>query len=307
MPAGRWSTIGTVDETGLAEFQAHRPRLMGLAYRMLGELSEAEDVVQDAYLRWRANPRATTPAAWLTTVVTNLCLNRLASARARRERYVGTWLPEPLLTDNRSDPQVLIERQGDLSLGFLAVLERLTPPERAAFVLRSAFGHSHRDIAAVLGTDEAHARQLYHRARARIGDPRRRFVASPEQNTELVQRFLAAALDGDLAGLEKVLSDEVTVWSDGGGKVTASPHPISGRFEVARYLVGLASSGRAATVTFTAVEVNGDPGIVVQDKGALIVVLVPEIHDGQIHAVRAVLNPTKLRFITAQLDGRVHG
>lgn len=306
MPATRWSTIGAMDETGLAEFQAHRPRLMGLAYRMLGELSEAEDVVQDAYLRWQAGPEATTPVAWLTTVVTNLCLNRLASARARRERYVGSWLPEPLLTDHRSDPQVLIERQGDLSMGFLVVLERLTPPERAAFVLRSAFGHSHREVAAVLGTDEAHARQLYHRARARIGDPRRRFVASPQQNTELVERFLAAVLDGDLAGLERVLSDEVTVWSDGGGQVTASPRPVVGRSDVARYLVGLASGGRAPTVTFTALEVNGDPGILVQDGGTLIVVLVPEVHDGRIHAVRAVLNPAKLRFITAQL-GRVHG
>src|SRR5262245_10655830 len=245
-----------MDERGVAEFQTHRARLLGLAYRMLGELTEAEDVVQDAYLRWRTGRDVNTPAAWLTTVVTNLCLTRLTSARARRERYMGPWLPEPMLTDNGQDPLDMVEQKDTLSLGFLVLLEKLTPPERAAFVLRSAFDYSHRDIADILRTDEANARQLYHRARAHVGDARRRFTASPEQGTKLVERFLAASVDGDVAGLERVLTDDATVWSDGGGKVTAALHPITGRADVARYLVALASTARGQTAAFTLAEVN---------------------------------------------------
>jgi RNA polymerase sigma-70 factor (TIGR02957 family) len=288
-----------MDEPAAAEFQTHRSRLLGLAYRLLGELSEAEDVVQDAYLRWRTSRDVTTPAAWLTTVVTNLCLTRLTSARARRERYVGPWLPEPLLTED--DPLDVVERKDSLSLGFLVLLEKLTPPERAAFVLRSAFDYSHRDIADILATDEANARQLYHRARAHVGDARRRFTASPEQGTRLVERFLAATVDGDVAGLEQVLTDDATVWSDGGGRVTAATHPVTGRAEVARHLVGLATTARGRAASTAVASVNGEPAILVRENGAVTAVLVPEVRDGRISVVRAVLNPEKLAFLAAQL------
>lgn len=293
----RAGTIGVVDE--LAEFEAQRPRLFGIAYRMLGEATEAEDVVQDAYLRWRSVNGVTTPAAWLTTVVTNLCINRLTSARVRRERYVGPWLPEPVVTGN--DPQELVERRDTVSLGFLVLLEKLTPPERAVFVLREAFDYTHRDSAEVLGIDEGHARQLYHRALTRIGDERRRFTARPEDGTKLVERFLAATVEGDVAGLEAILTEDAALWADGGGKTTAARQPIFDRTGVAAYLTGLASTRRALTATATVAVVNGDPAILVHESGELTVVLVPEVRSGLVSAVRAVLNPDKLTFIRTQL------
>ncbi|NKQ55363.1 RNA polymerase sigma factor SigJ [Amycolatopsis sp. K13G38] len=295
-----------MDERGLAEFQTHRARLLGLAYRMLGELSEAEDIVQDAYLRWRTAHDVATPAAWLTTVVTNLCLSRLTSARARRERYVGPWLPEPLLTDDAHDPQDMAAQKDTLSLGFLVLLEKLSPPERAAFVLRTAFDYTHREIADILRIDEAHARQLYHRARARVGDPRRRFTTSPEQSAKLVERFLAASVDGDVAGLERVLTDDVTVWADGGGKVSAAARPIAGRGDVARYLAGLASTARGQAATFTMAEVNGAPSIFVWEGEALTAVLVPEVHGERIGGVRAILNPDKLAHLVRRSRQLLH-
>jgi len=294
MPTG---TIGVMDD--LAEFEAQRPRLFGIAYRILGEAGEAEDVVQDAYLRWRSAGDVTTPAAWLTTVVTHLCINRLTSARVRRERYVGPWLPEPVATGN--DPLELAERRDTVSLGFLVLLEKLTPPERAVFVLREAFDYAHRDIGEVLGIDEANARQLYHRALARVGDARRRFTASPADGTKLVERFLAATVDGDVAGLEQVLTEDAVIWADGGGKATAARQPICGRTDASRYLTGLATTRRALTATLTVAEINGDPAILVRESGELTVVLVPEIQDDRISAVRAILNPDKLAYVKTQL------
>ncbi|TNC29667.1 RNA polymerase sigma factor SigJ [Amycolatopsis alkalitolerans] len=288
------------DETRLAEFEDNRPRLFGLAYRMLGEAGEAEDVVQDAYLRWRSGPEPASPAAWLTKIVTNLCLTRLTSARARRERYVGPWLPEPVLTGG-PDPQELAEQRDMLSVGFLVLLEKLTPPERAAFVLRAAFEYSHREIAGVLRTSEAHARQLYHRARARVGEPRRRFTASPGEEAKLVERFLAAALEGDVAGLERLLTGDAAVWSDGGGKATAARRPISGRAATARFLGGFASTSRAKDAKTTIAEVNGEPAILVWENGMLTGVLVPETHEGRIATIHAIFNPDKLAFLRTQL------
>ncbi|MET9274728.1 RNA polymerase sigma factor SigJ [Kribbella sp. NPDC003557] len=285
----------------VAEFEQQRPRLFGIAYRMLGEATEAEDVVQDAYLRWRsAHGPVQTPAAWLTTVVTNLCINRLTSARARRERYVGPWLPEPIATGN--DPQELVERRATVSLGFLVLLEKLTPPERAVFVLREAFGYTHRDSAEVLGLDEGHARQLYHRALARVGDERRRFEARPADATALVDRFIAATVDGDVTGLEAILTEDAAIWADGGGKAIAAREPIFGRSNAAHYLAGLAAGPRARTARLSVVEVNDAPAILVHESGELTGVLIPQLRDGGIATIRAILNPDKLTFLRAQLD-----
>jgi RNA polymerase sigma factor (sigma-70 family) len=216
----------------VGEFEAQRPRMFGLAYRLLGSAQEAEDVVQDTFLRWHRADRAAiaVPSAWLAKVVTNLCLNRLASARVQRERYVGPWLPEPVLTsDGTLGPLDTAEQRDSVSLALLVLLERLTPTERAVFVLREAFGYSHREIAQILELSEINCRQLARRARRRLAEPRPRFRPEPRQWHRLVERFLLAAREGDLRSLQQLLAAEVTAWADGGGKVTAARRPVVAR------------------------------------------------------------------------------
>ncbi|MEO3812259.1 RNA polymerase sigma factor SigJ [Sphaerisporangium sp. B11E5] len=285
----------------LDRFASNRPRLLGLAYRMLGEVSEAEDVLQDAYLRWERSESVEVPEAWLTKVVANLCLTRLTSARVRREQYVGTWLPEPVaVEDGRLGPLETVEQRESLSMGMLVLLERLTPPERAAFVLREAFGHSHREVAGILDVEESHARQLYHRAREHVGEPRKRFTTSPEQNQRIVDGFLAAARRGDVAALEQMLAEDVVSWADGGGKAPAAAHPVQGRVKVARLVVGLAHHRRAAGFELVSATVNGEPAYLVWDGGTLVAATVPEFGpDGLIVALLAVTNPDKLTHAAA--------
>ena len=283
-------------------FEANRPRLFGLAYRLLGEASAAEDVVQDAYLRWERSDTAVSPEAWLTKVVTNLCLNRLTSARAQRVRYVGTWLPEPVFTDRAAlGPEETVEQRESLSLGMLVLLERLTPPERAAFVLREAFGHSHREIAEILKLDEPNARQLYHRAQQHVGASRRRFVATPEQRRKLLERFLEATLDGDVPALERMLAEDVVAWSDGGGKADAFPRPVVGREKLVRVLRGLVTHPEWYRVTVGTVgTVNREPAIVFHVDGRLFAVMVPEFDGDRITAFYSISNPDKLAFLAKQ-------
>ena len=291
-----------VTQERLERFEANRGRLFGLAYRLLGEASEAQDVVQDAYLRWERNDTAVSPEAWLTKVVTNLCLNRLTSARAQRERYVGAWLPEPVFTDRSVlGPLETVEQRESLSLGMLVLLERLTPPERAAFVLREAFGHSHREVAEILELDEAHVRQLYRRAREHVGAARRRFVVTPEQRRELLERFLAATLAGDVQELEQLLAEDVVAWADGGGKAPAGRQPVVGRDSLVRYLILAVGHPRWARVTaFTVRTVNTEPAIVFEMDGRLFAVMVPEFDGDRITALHAVTNPDKLAFLARQ-------
>ncbi|WP_433179956.1 RNA polymerase sigma factor SigJ [Actinoallomurus sp. CA-150999] len=285
----------------LAEFTENRPRLFGLAYRLLGEAAEAEDVLQDAYLRWEASGPVEVPAAWLTKVVTNLCLSRLNSARARREKYVGPWLPEPVFTDDgRLGPLETVEQRESLSLGVLVLLERLTPAERAAFVLREAFGYRHGDVADVLDIDEAHARQLYRRAREHVGEHRRRFAERPGQREEIVRRFVAAAGDGDVAGLERLLAEDVIAWSDGGGKTSAARRPVVGPAAVARLYCGLANHPRAVDIEVSIQAVNGEPAIVVHQAGELYLIISLDVAGDRIVGVRGVLNPDKLAYASAQ-------
>lgn len=285
----------------LERFQANRPRLFGLAYRMLGEASEAEDVLQDAYLRWERSADVQVPEAWLTKVVTNLCLNRLTSARARREVYIGPWLPEPVLSGNGElGPLETVEQRDSLTFGMLVLLERLTPPERAAFVLREAFGYRHREIGEILDVTEANVRQLYRRARSHLGEPRKRFPVSPERGREIVERFLAATLHGDVAGLEQWLARDVVAWSDGGGQVSAARRPVSGRDKVARFLHGLGNHPLAAGIEVDIRPVNGEPGALIWRAGELFAVLSLEFADGRLVALRNVANPAKLAYIAAQ-------
>jgi RNA polymerase sigma-70 factor (ECF subfamily) len=279
-------------------FERHRSKLFGLAYRMLGSAQEAEDVVQETFVRWHRAISVESPWAWLATVATNLCVNRLTSARMRREHYVGFWLPEPVLTASGAlGPLERAEQRESVSMAFLVLLERLNPVERAVFVLREAFGYRHREVAEVIGSSEANSRQLYTRARKRLAEAdggayRRRTQAVRPQ---LVERFLAAAEDGDLAALERMLAHDVTVWVDGGGRVGAARRPILGVDQVTRYLAG--SLRRAGhRVRLSVAEVNGTPGLLAFHGEALVGVLVPEAAGDRISGIRIVANPDKLRL-----------
>ncbi|MGX1563913.1 RNA polymerase sigma-70 factor [Streptomyces sp. NPDC055506] len=285
------------------EFEVHRPRLFSLAYRLLGSAEEAEDAVQDAYLRYSGADRTGIehPAAWLAKVVTNLCLNRLTSARVRRERYVGTWLPEPVVTgDGALGPLESAEQRDAVSMAMLVLLERLTPTERAVYVLREAFGYGHREISGVLDLSEANCRQLYRRAVRRVGEPQARFEPVSEQQEELVASFITAARDGDLAGLEKLLAADATWWSDGGGKVTAARWPIEGGPRIARFLAG-GGPKFSVGLDFTSAEVNGATGLATWAGDTLVGLAAFEVRDGLVTGVRAVVNPEKLEFARRQL------
>ncbi|MET7851252.1 RNA polymerase sigma-70 factor [Streptomyces avermitilis] len=285
------------------EFERHRSRLFGLAYRMLGSAEEAEDTVQDAYLRFSGAGRAAVehPGAWLAKVVTNLCLNRLASARARREQYVGPWLPEPVITSDGSlGPLESAEQRDAVSLALLVLLERLTPTERAVYVLREAFAYGHREIADVLDLTEANSRQLYRRAAQRVASPQARFTPAPAARAGLVTSFITAAREGDMAGLEKLLAAEVTWTSDGGGKVSAARRPIEGRAKVMRFLVG-GVERFAAGLDFTVAEINGGAALLGWAGGRLVGVVAFEVRDGVIAHARAVMNPDKLEFVERRL------
>jgi RNA polymerase sigma factor (sigma-70 family) len=276
-------------------FQANRRRLFGIAYRMLGDTTEAEDVLQDAYLRWERSREVEEPDSWLTKIVANLCLTSLASARRRRETYVGSWLPAPVST-SQLGPQETAEQRDTLRLGVLRLLERLTPPERLAFVLREAFGHTHKEIAAILETDEQNARQLYHRAKGHVTKTKRRFDATNEQQERVVQRFLAAA-NGDLEGLEQLLAADATAWFDGGGKVGVPRPPAEGRANVAAYLKRWLTAPSLATADLGIGTVNAQPALLISDAGRVWCVIVPELADGQLVAVYSIANPEKLSHL----------
>ncbi|MFF7251134.1 RNA polymerase sigma-70 factor [Embleya sp. NPDC008237] len=285
-----------------AEFEAERGRLFGIAYRMLGSAAEAEDAVQDAYLRWHATDRGhiDAPGAWLAKVLTNLCLNRLTSARARREEYVGPWLPEPVRTDAGAlGPLETAEQRDAVSMAMLVMLERLSPPERAVVVLRDAFEYSHREIAEVLDWPEANSRQTYRRARQHLASGRPRFEAPAALRSDLLARFLTAAAEGALEQLESLLADDVVAWSDGGGKVSAATRPVSGRAKVARFLMGLVERFSSGT-EFGFAEVNGDAALLGWESGVLTTAAVVEVGAEGIAGVRIIRNPEKLKFLGEQ-------
>lgn len=275
----------------LDHFEAARPRLFGIAYRMLGTATEAEDIVQDAWLRWQAVEDAVeNPAAYLATITTRLALTELGSARHRREAYIGPWLPEPV--DTSADPLLGAERAEALSVGVLLLLERLSPAERAAYVLREAFAYAFRDIAAVLEITEANARQLATRARSRIDEQRSRPV-SEEHRDRLLAAFIAAAQSGDLGGLELVLAADARTLSDGGGVVSAARKPILGRARVAQFLLGVLEKF-AADLVPVVVAANGDLAFVGLRDGVPAAFWTIEIDPDGVASVYIVLNPRKL-------------
>ena len=291
------------------QFAELRRSAFAIAYRMLASVSEAEDVVQEGFLRLhRASEngeRIASPRAYLSTVVSRLALDHLRSASVRRETYVGEWLPEPLLAGADDDPAGKAEMADSLSLAFLVLLESLSPEQRAAFVLREVFDEPYDRIATIIGTSEANARQLAARARRHVDERRPRFETSHEQREELATRFFAAAEDGDLAGLEQLLAHDVVFRGDGGGKAPAAARAIHGRAKVARLLMaGLGSLARLGGVT-TRAEVNGQPGALFFDReDRLISVASLDIADGQIQRVNAIVNPDKLRHLAPVGDIR---
>ncbi|MGW6844443.1 RNA polymerase sigma-70 factor [Streptomyces sp. NPDC054958] len=289
-----------------ADFEENRPRMFGIAYRMLGSAAEAEDTVQDAYLRWASADREEIehPGAWLAKVVTNLCLNTLTSARVRREAYVGPWLPEPVLTgDGALGPLESAEQRDSVSMALLVLLEQLTPVERAVYVLREAFAYSHREIAGVLDLTEANCRQLYRRAAGKVAADRaaiaqeRRSAPDPERWRSLVETFMTAARGGDLARLEGLLTADVRFVSDGGGVVSAALRPILGREKVARFAIGVLKKF-AGDLPVGVAEINGVPALLFGDTAVLLV----EFENGLVSEVSTVLNPEKLEFLRRQLS-----
>jgi RNA polymerase sigma-70 factor (ECF subfamily) len=295
-------------------FEELRPGAFAIAYRMLGSVSEAEDVVQEAFLRLHRTlaegEQVSSPRAYLSTVVTRLCIDQLRSARARRERYVGEWLPEPLLASDEADPARQAEVADSLSLAFLVLLESLSPEQRAAFLLREVFDYPYDEIARIVGRSEDNARQLVTRARRQVQQRRPRFEASRQRREALAQRFFAAAGDGDLHALEELLAHDVMLHGDGGGKAPALAHPVHGRAKVARTLLAwFRAAARIGGVTLQAAEVNGQPGALVLDpEGGLVNVLALDVADGQVQAIRSIVNPDKLRHLgpTANL-GKLAG
>jgi RNA polymerase sigma-70 factor (ECF subfamily) len=270
-------------------FLRERPHLFALAYRMLGSAAEAEDIVQEAWLRWRDADGIESPGAWLSTVVTRLCLDALKSARARRETYVGPWLPEPIATDPEEiDPE-------SVSLAFLTVLERLTPVERAAYLLHAVFDYSHSEIASMLAKDEATVRQIYHRAKARVTDEKPRFAPSREAHARLLEGFAHACLDGDVDGLRAMLADDVVAWTDGGGKRRAALNVLHGSDAVSRFFVGLKKKGGVEESDVVSVVVNGWPALALKALGKIDSILAIQTDGAKIYGVYVVVNPDKLR------------
>jgi RNA polymerase sigma-70 factor, ECF subfamily len=289
----------TAERIDVENFEAHRRALTGLAYRMLGSRAEAEDVVQDAYLRWHAADRAAInePRHYLGTVVTRLCLDRMKSAQARREVYVGQWLPEPVV-DEAFDDDTAGGLAHDISVALMLVLERLTPLERASFLLHDVFGLNFAEVARALGRREASCRQLAARARDHIEAGRPRFATSREDSHRLAAAFQKAATSGDTAALQQILAEDVVLYSDGGGKRAAALNPIYGADKVVRFFAGILRKNEAFSSAQTRpAVVNGLAGFVVREEDGAIDTLAFEHCDGRITAIYATRNPDKLQHV----------
>jgi RNA polymerase sigma-70 factor (ECF subfamily) len=276
-------------------FDEVRPLLFSIAYRMLGSVMEAEDILQETFLRWQkvAVDEVSSAKSYLSTVVTRLCIDHLRSARVRRETYVGPWLPEPLVADVSATPHGVFARSESLSMAFLVILESLSPLERAVFLLREVFDYDYPEIAAIVGQREDYCRQLASRARRRVAERRPRFAVDPEQQTQVVEQFRQTLDTGDVEGLLAVLDDEVTWWSDGGGLPGIARKPVQGAEKVARFVLNLRRLAPENTVVRPA-EINGEPGLITYIDGKPFNTLSFELDRDRIVAIRVVVNPDKL-------------
>jgi RNA polymerase sigma-70 factor (ECF subfamily) len=286
------------------EFEELRPLLFSIAYRILGSVSEAEDAVQETWLRYDGTTtRPTSPKAYLSTTVTRIALDVLRSARVRREQYVGPWFPEPLLSDPYEDPARAMELADSVSMAALVLLERLSPLERAVFVLREVFGFEFDEVAAAVGRSEAACRQLVVRARRHMRDGRPRFEAPREEREELASRFFDALREGDVASLQDLLAADVSMAGDGGGKAPQLARTVVGAENVARLLASVFPWMARIDVTFELHEINGEPGAIFREReGGVLAVMVLDVLGGQIRAIRSVINPDKLAHVGPVAD-----
>ena len=288
-------------------FNTDRPLLFSIAYRMLGSASDAEDVLQDAWLRYSGVDRPTirSPRALATTIVTRLCLDRLKSARATREEYIGPWLPEPVLTSEVEGPDAMLQRSESVTLAFLVLLEKLSPEERAVFLLKEVFEYEHAEIAEMLGTTAENSRQLLHRAKARLAEGRPRLTGTTASRRAVAERFARAFSSGDASDLTTLLARDVGMWSDGGGKASAARRPLIGRDQVLNFLLGLHRTARtldiAGDVSLTIEDVNCEPALVLRIGQRLESLFVFSIDDETVSGIRVVRNPDKLARIDRQL------
>jgi RNA polymerase sigma-70 factor (ECF subfamily) len=280
-------------------FEAYRRHLTGLAYRMLGSLAEAQDVVQDAYLRWHQTDRTAVgdARAFLSRIVTRLCLDQLKSARARHEHYVGPWLPEPVLDQSALAADAAGTYAQDLSVALMLTLERLSPLERAAFLLHDVFDLSFDEVAAALGRSPATCRQLAARARSNVRASRPRFRPSAQECERLAAAFGAAAQSGDAAALAGVLAQDVTYYSDGGGHTPAALRPVVGREKVVRLIMGLGKKGLSAIRAVRPAQINGLPGFVIERGASEVLTMAFDFRDGLIAGIYLMINPDKLRHL----------
>jgi RNA polymerase sigma-70 factor (ECF subfamily) len=282
-------------------YERYRPLLFSIAYRMLGSVSDSEDILQEAFLSWQrasAKEEIYSPKSYLSALVTNLCIDQLRSAKVRREQYVGSWLPEPLLTERGLEAHDALPLDETLSIAFLVLLESLSPVERAVFVLREVFGYEYPEISRIVGKSETNCRQIARRARQSVAVRRPRFESSPEQEERLAKGFIAASANGDMEELLSLLSEDVILYSDGGGKARAPLNPIYGPDKVARFLVAVL--GKEPPASIGLVRVNGEPAIVAYDpEGWPVGVVALEISRGRIGAMYLVVNPEKLGSIAS--------
>ena len=291
-------------------FNTDRPLLFSIAYRMLGSASDAEDILQEAWLRYRSADETAirSSKAFATTIVTRLCLDRLKSARAAREKYVGPWLPEPVLTSEVEQPDSVLQRAESVTLAFLVLLETLSPEERAVFLLKDIFEYGHSEIAEMLGITIDNSRQLLHRAKARLAERRPRLTGTAGARRAVAERFARAFASGDASALTALLAGDVDMWSDGGGKVSAARRPLVGRDEVLNFLIGVQRTAQNAGLTNVASvaieDVNSEPALVVRVGQRLESVFVLSIEDDTVCAIRVVRNPDKLAHIDRRLERR---
>lgn len=284
-------------------FETYRAYLFSIAYRMLGTTMDAEDMVQETYLRYRATPpeAITSPKAFLTTILTRLCMDQLHLARRQRETYVGPWLPEPIgdaVALEAANPEERIDREESVSLAFLVLLEKLQPVERAVFLLREIFEYDYAEIATFLGRSETACRQALSRARKHLVDHRPRFPASRETHRQMLMSFLQAVQAGDMDALMDLLSEDVTLWVDGGGKVKgAATRPVSGKVAVARFGIGATRHSFPEGYRIEFAEVNREPAIVIRGDDRAYLVLTVEVEAQHIHTVRIIANPEKLMHV----------
>ena len=282
----------------LQAFDEHRSLIFSIAYRMLGSVMDAEDAVQETYLRWQqcGEDEVRSPKSYLSTVVTRVCIDQLRSAKRQREEYIGPWLPEPLVMEETADMDENLALADSLSMAFLVMLEALNPTERAAFLLRDVFEYPYAEIAAIVDKSESNCRQMVRRARQHVAERRHRHDPSKAQLQQMVSRFLIAAQQGDMDGLIEMLEEDVTLWSDGGGKTAAALNPIYGAEKVARFFMGIIKKMPPNT-TAKAARVNGQPGLIAYISGKPYSVFALELQDGKVAGIRVVVNPEKLQRV----------